>query len=187
MSASVRRETMGRWLMAGAFVAGPIAFGGFFFAMRAPDRSVGVFVETPRATYALSAYSPAGRPDVEGSDAPAVLPERGLVSFFVVGLPMPASGPSAKVYALVVDAADGSFKSDRVPIPAAVTRANATSYRVMAPHLDAWAPGQPAFMLYEKVAATHAGSRAGLEAAIGLDVEDASGGHRLYTVRVGPQ
>ena len=182
------RANVRRFLEAALWIGVPMLVGMVFYLANAPDSGAGVFVETDHENYALPAR-PAGTPQLpsDGRTAAAVLADGAPRSLYVVGFQAPAGGPKVKLYALVVDNADPEFQSEVVPIAAEVHQLNGRAYRVTSPQLALWGPDVEAFKLYDRVLATHAGSRTTMEAAIGLEIEDGNGLRQVFTLRVGPR
>ena len=181
------RAGLRRWTEAALLIGAPLLAGVMFYLAGAPDPGTSVFVETNGANYALPAYAAHTSGSADGSGSPAALASGAPQSLYVVGLPTPAGRPAPKLYAFVIDAADPQFQSEVIAIPAEIHQLNRHAYRVTSPQLSQWGPGVASFELYERVIARHPGSRAVLEAAIGLEIDDGRGSRRVYALRVGPR
>ena len=172
-----------------ALIAGPLVCGILYFLIEAPDRGPGVFLETEQGTYRLSGHpthSPHSLSDARTSAA--VIADRGAVAFFVVGLPVPATGPVARLYVFAMDDADSTFRSEYVSLPVTISQINARAFRVTSDQLATWGPETEAFRRYQDVLPNHHGSRATIEAWIGLEIQrTAAGSPEMYAVRVGPR
>jgi hypothetical protein len=187
------RENLVRVVKTSALVIVPLLCGLIFFLVEAPGRGTGVYLEVERGADTV-VHEVAGFPSrVVASPAGAaahalVIPDGQLLSFFIVGPPASAiiqAAPAAKLYAFVIDDSDPKFVSDYALLPATVRQVNPRAYRVTSDQF-LWNADSLAYKQYQKVLATSLGSRATMEAMVGVEVSDPNGGATMYAVRVGP-
>ncbi len=197
------REQILRAFAVSALFAGPLLCAAIFFRLRAPGHDPGVYLEThDGSAYALSATPLV--PVVLGRD-----PRRALVIVGTPESPLVANAPSARLWCVVVDAADERVHAPAVPIPAtirqinprtlsvddkltgrkigSVAAANPRAYRITSDELTkAWGPASVPFQQYHRALAGTSSPRA-MDVLIGLEVQDsANGPRRMYSVRMGP-
>lgn len=181
-------QSVRRILVAAALILGPILIALAFFHARAPEQSVGVYLEIPTkpepTTFLVAGFAadPVSPADVSRN---AVALPSGRIGSFVVVDPERASdgGPtSASLYLWAVDDANPSVRVDPVDVPSVVTRVNAHIYRVTPSDADLTRLSTT----YRRSALRQAASsRTTMSVVLAVVLTDAAGHRRMHAVRLG--